>query len=224
MNGLQNCCWLNQCLLIPSLQTREHPGEGREATGWGCTSPCAGAGWGWVSGTLSHLHLQSRPRRGWGHREGSSPCWCPLRPTDAAEGQTKGSATTKHEGRLETEALSAREASRTTTTRTQSTRELRPLHPQVPGTLESWGWRELPGPALSGRGSAIVLAQGAPRKPGWKATQSHRFLLAVPLSTAEAKQTYSRGQADLPHRIQRRLRFAEPRELGVCHNCRQWTA
>ena len=189
MNGLQNCCWLNQCLLIPSLQAREHPGEGREATGQGCTSPCAGAGWGRVSGTPSHLHLQSRPRRGWGHREGSSPCWCPLRPRDAAEGQTKGSATTKHEGRLETEALSAREASRTTTTRTQSTRELRPLHPTFQGP-SSPGAGELPGPALFGRGSATVLAQGGPRKPGCKATQSHRFLLAVPLSTAEAKQTY----------------------------------
>lgn len=169
-----------------------------------------------MSGTLSHLHLESWPRRGRGHREGSSPCWCPLHPRDAAEGQTKGSATTKHEGRVETEALSAREASRTTTTRTQSTRELRPLHPEVPGTPESRGWRELPGPALSGRGSAHSAGSGGLRKPGCKATQSHRFLLAVPLEP--------RGQADLPQRTQRRLRFAEPRELGVCHNCRQQTA
>lgn len=34
MNGPQNCCWLNQCLLIPSLQAREQPWEGREATCW----------------------------------------------------------------------------------------------------------------------------------------------------------------------------------------------
>ena len=50
MNGLQNCCWLNQCLLIPSLQAREHPGEGREATGQGCTSPVLVPGGGGCQG------------------------------------------------------------------------------------------------------------------------------------------------------------------------------
>lgn len=68
---------------------------------------------------------QSWLRQGWGHRRGAgreqaSPCWCLLHLRGAAEGQTKGSETTKHKDVSETEAPSPREASSTTTMKPES--------------------------------------------------------------------------------------------------------
>ena len=187
--------WSVQLLLIQSVSA-DHVAPGQR-------TPLGGEGghlpglhiplsWSWVgvgvSGTLSLLSLESRPRRGRGHREGSSPCWCLLRPRDAAEGQTKGSATTKHEERLETEAPSAQEASRTTT-RTQSTGELRPPHPRFQGPSSPGAGGSSQGQPSLGRAQPTVLARG---DPGSQAGKPPRGTDSVWLwhQTPEAKQTY----------------------------------
>ena len=121
----------------------------------------------------------------------------------------------------ETEATSAREASRTTTVTPKHPGPPKSSSPSTPRFQRLWSPRA--GGSSQGQSSAhppgTVLAQRGAGKPGWKTNHRkwHRSLLAV----ASRGRWSHRGQARQVQRTRRRLHGAEPRTLGFRHNFRR---